>query len=227
MQIKLRNGQEIQVDVIHKKVARITIRVHSDGVVRVTVPPGQSEADARRFAERHKVWIERRLKERVNHDPPGTVRLEGNVYSVEHREHHSAHVEQTAESLIVCGPSPEARQKAFDAWWRRRVLSICSKYIGKWYPVLKSIGVEEPQISVRKMRSLWGSCTPKTARIRFNYYLICAPSDEIEYVVLHELAHLLYPNHGYKFASFMSEHMPDWKERRTNLNQCACYIESF
>lgn len=228
MRVHLRNGDDILIDVARKNVSRLTLRVHSDGAVRLTAPAATPERDLRAFAEQHVVWIERRLKERVNHDPEGTIRLEGEAFSIEHRgtPQHSS-VEQDDEVLIVSGPTLASRQRTFDAWWRRRVIAICSQFMDKWYPVLAQRGYDRPQISVRKMKSVWGSCTPKTGRIRFNYYLLCAPREQIEYVVLHELAHLAYPNHGRRFAAFMTEHMPDWKERRKVLNQCARYIDSF
>lgn len=228
MRVQLRNGEEILIDVARKNVSQLTLKVYSDGAVRLTAPSSMPEQELRGFAERHVLWIERRLRERVNNDPDGTVRLEGDALSLEQREtSRGTAVEQDNAHLVISGPTPAARQKAFDSWWRGKVIATCSQFMDKWYPVLAQRGYDRPQISVRKMKSVWGSCTPKTGRIRFNYYLLCAPKEQIEYVVLHELAHLAYPNHGRRFAAFMTKHMPDWKERRARLNQCARYIGSF
>ena len=66
---------------------------------------------------------------------------------------------------------------------------------------------EKPTIKVRKMKTLWGSCTSSQRTIRFNYYLMCASEEAIEYVVLHELAHLIYPNHGAEFKAFLTKNI--------------------
>lgn len=228
MQVQLQNGTYVPIDIVLKDVSNLTLKVNSDGSVRMTAPTGTEERALRTFAERHRVWLERRLSERVNHDPAGTIRLEGNVLLLEHMQtERKSGVEYSSGRIVVSGCSDTARQKAFDVWWRSRVIAVCSQYLAKWYPVLAKRGYTKPEISVRKMKSVWGSCTPKTGRIRFNYYLLCAPRAEIEYVVLHELAHLAFPNHGRRFRAFMTEHMPDWDERRKKLNQYARFIGSF
>lgn len=227
MQLELMSGEQVLVDVIRKNVVNLTLRVYPDGAVRVTAPYHVPEKDVRAFAERHIIWLERRLADRVNHDPPGTIRLKGCAFALDVKETQTVRVDASNGRITVSGPTDAARQKALDQWWRARVLEICAEYLQKWYPVMEQKGYAKPEITVRKMKSIWGSCTPKTGRIRFNYYLLCAPLEGIEYVVLHELAHLAYPNHGKRFASFMTEHMPDWKARRDVLNQCAPYIGSF
>jgi predicted metal-dependent hydrolase len=69
------------------------------------------------------------------------------------------------------------------------------------------------------MKSRWGSCNPRTGNITLNLQLIEKPKICIEYVALHELTHLIYPNHGRGFHSFMTLHMPDWRERKRVLEE--------
>ena len=68
------------------------------------------------------------------------------------------------------------------------------------------------------MKTLWGSCSVNRNKVTFNQYLTKAKPACIEYVVLHELVHFLYPNHSKKFYDFLSSYMPDWKERKKVLD---------
>lgn len=82
----------------------------------------------------------------------------------------------------------------------------------------KKYGVDKPALYVRKMKTLWGSCTPSKNKITLNQYLLKADLRCIQYVVLHELTHLLYPYHNTDFYNFLTIQMPDWKERKKQLD---------
>ncbi|GFO85182.1 MULTISPECIES: M48 family metallopeptidase [Anaerostipes] len=86
----------------------------------------------------------------------------------------------------------------------------------KWEPVM---GVHAQSFTLRSMKTIWGSCSTKTGRIRINLQLAVYPDDCIEYVVVHELCHLLEPSHNTRFHQLMTKFLPDWKERKRLLNQ--------
>lgn len=220
-------GTSILINVHRKDVVRLTLRVYPGGEVRITAPLSASDDEIRAFIVKHLAWLKRSLEQCKNSDPEGTIRWLGQMLELCQQLSSTKRVEKRGDKLIISGPSDIACRKALDTWWREQLLEICSAYIAKWYPVMADKGCRMPEINVRKMSARWGSCTPMAARIRFNYYLLCAPPAEIEYVVLHELAHLAYPDHGTRFKTFMTQHMPDWRERRSTLNSCTCYIGSF
>ena len=85
--------------------------------------------------------------------------------------------------------------------------------------LIEKYGIPMPKISVRKMKTLWGSCSVNRGAVTLNFYLIKARMPYIDYVVLHELTHFLYPNHSKQFYMFLSNYMPDWKERKKVLDQ--------
>ncbi len=89
----------------------------------------------------------------------------------------------------------------------------------KLFPIIEKYKLSKPKITLRKMKTLWGSCSPDRGIITFNQYLTKAKPACIEYVVLHELVHFLYPNHSKQFYNFLSSHMPDWKDRKQILDQ--------
>ena len=91
------------------------------------------------------------------------------------------------------------------------------------YPLVKKYGIEKPILRIRDMETRWGSCLTKKRIITLNKRLLEAPRNCIEYVVMHELCHLIYPNHSKQFYSFLTMLMPDWKERKDYLDKSAAY----
>ena len=107
----------------------------------------------------------------------------------------------------------------FDNWWRKESLKVVNEHVDKLYPIIEKYNIGKPKTMLRKMKTLWGSCSPHRGVVTFNQYLTKATPACIEYVVLHELVHFLYPNHGKQFYDFLSNYMPDWKARKKVLDQ--------
>ena len=113
----------------------------------------------------------------------------------------------------------ELVQKVFQKWWRTTAINTYQKITDELYEgIFKKYDVAKPTISVKKMKTLWGSCTPSKNKITLNEYLLKADIRCVQYVVLHELTHLLYPNHSPQFYDFLTVQMPDWKERKKRLD---------
>lgn len=114
--------------------------------------------------------------------------------------------------------SPMARAATADPAevreWRKVVEAFTPALVEKWEPIL---GVKAGKLAYRKMKSRWGSCQPSTGRICINVVLAICPPECLEYVVVHELCHLLVAGHGPQFRALMDSVMPDWKERRAKL----------
>ena len=98
--------------------------------------------------------------------------------------------------------------------WRKVVEAFVPVLVERWEPIL---GVKAGQLAYRKMKSRWGSCQPSTGRICINVVLALYPLECLEYVVVHELVHLLVAGHGPEFQAVMDRVMPDWKKRRAKL----------
>ena len=106
---------------------------------------------------------------------------------------------------------------------KRANKSEIKKAVEKIYPAFEPYQVPFPFIKIRKMKSLWGSCSMYKGTITLNRALIHAPFECIEYVAAHELTHFLYPNHSSHFYNRLSSIMPDYKERKKLLNQQGIY----
>ena len=116
------------------------------------------------------------------------------------------------------GMAREARAKVVAAWQRRLLLEAASALVATWEPRL---AVRVRGLSVRQMKTKWGSCTPRAGTIRLNTELVRRPRDLLEYIVVHELLHLLEPSHGPRFRRLLDQHLPAWRELRDRLNRLA------
>ena len=99
--------------------------------------------------------------------------------------------------------------------WRTVVKACVPPLVVEWERIL---GVRVQKLDYRNMKSRWGSCQPETGRVCINIRLALFPPECLEYVVVHELCHMLEPNHGAGFKALMTKVMPDWKQREGILN---------
>ena len=98
--------------------------------------------------------------------------------------------------------------------WRKVVEAFTPLLVEKWEPIL---GVKVGSLAYRKMKSRWGSCQPSTGRICINTVLALCPPECLEYIVVHEMCHLLVPGHGPEFRALLDRYLPDWRERKKKL----------
>lgn len=103
-----------------------------------------------------------------------------------------------------------------------RLKEQISRLAGKWEPVM---GVHCERWTIRDMKSRWGSCTVTKKTIRLNLQLAKKPEECVEYVVVHELTHLLEPSHNARFHAYMKTFLPDYKERKRRLENCGFFGE--
>ncbi len=99
--------------------------------------------------------------------------------------------------------------------WRTVVKACVPPLVAEWERIL---GVRVQKLDYRNMKSRWGSCQPQTGRVCINIRLALYPPECLEYVVVHELCHMLEPNHGAGFKALITKVMPDWKQRERILN---------
>ena len=103
-----------------------------------------------------------------------------------------------------------------ERWYREQIRSEVSKVIERWE---KRLGVKVERFFVQRMETRWGSCNPTAASIRLNTDLAKKPIQCLEYIVVHEMMHLLEPTHNARFIALMDRFMPQWQERRQLLNR--------
>ena len=122
-----------------------------------------------------------------------------------------SHLAQAADTPMACAARATPEEVAA---WHEMVSACVPALVAAWEPIM---GVKAGKLAYRNMTSRWGSCQPATGRICINVRLALYPPECLEYVVVHELCHLLERGHGPRFHQLMDAFMPDWKQRRAKL----------
>jgi hypothetical protein len=114
------------------------------------------------------------------------------------------------------GADEERKQAFVDHWYREQLKEAAPDLIAKWESL---IGVKVNRFFVQRMKTKWGSCRPETKSIRLNTDLAKKPPECLEYIVVHEMVHLLEPTHNGRFVALMDQFMPKWHYYRNALNR--------
>ena len=114
------------------------------------------------------------------------------------------------------GATEAKKQAVLEQWYREQLKEAASPLIAKWEPLM---GVKATRLFVQRMKTKWGSCTPGFRSIRLNTELAKKPPECLEYIVVHELLHLLEPTHNHRFVALMDQFMPKWQHYRDMLNR--------
>ncbi len=122
----------------------------------------------------------------------------------------------TIELAVPPDADREARERILERWYRAQLRQRIPPLLEKWQPV---IGVQVNEVRIKKMKTLWGSCNIKARRIWLNLELMKKSPQCLEYILVHEMVHLLERHHNERFQQFMDHFLPDWRMRRDELNR--------
>ena len=117
--------------------------------------------------------------------------------------------------FVKPGTSPDQREAVLSRWHRDRLKALIPALLEKWEPI---IGVQVAHWGIKKMKTKWGSCNAAARRVWFNLELVKKPVQCLEYMVVHELVHLLERHHNENFTALMEAHVPQWRQHRAMLN---------
>jgi len=219
---------EIFIDVLKKDIKNIHLSVNPpNGKVKISAPLRMSLDAIRLFAISKLGWIktqQNKMRSQPRETPREYLEKEshfvwGQRYLLRIIEANvTPHVELTHSDLVLTvrpGSGEEKRQEIVQKWYREQLRVAVAPLVHKWEQIL---GVQAAAFFVRKMKTRWGSCNPSSRYIRFNTDLAKKPSQCLEYIVVHELIHLLEPTHNKNFIDLMDQHLPTWKCCRDHLN---------
>ena len=223
------NGNDVLVCVVRKKMTQVRLKVFPSGEVRLSVPIDTPDEWICSFINSKQKWIEERLQnfaktkaiEKEEHIQSGTsTRILGRQLTIRVVPSSQKRIarEDSILTVLTTASDQMAIDRQFNNWWQKTAKMYYQEVVDRLFPVIGKYGVEKPVVSVLKMKTLWGSCSRQHNKINLNFYLYKAPSPCVEYVILHEMAHFLYPHHDKDFYDFISIHMPDWKERKKQLD---------
>jgi predicted metal-dependent hydrolase len=225
-QIKL---GDIAIDVVRKDIKNIHLTVHPPaGRVRISAPKRMTLDTIRVFAISKLGWIKKhqhKLQEQVREMPREYLDREshflwGKRYLFKVEEKDSAAYVSLSHNTMVLHIRPDTndqrKRDLLAEWYREKLKEVVPGLIAKWEPLM---GVKVEKTFYQKMKTKWGSCNYRSGHIRLNTELAKKPPECLEYVVVHELAHLLEPSHNSRFISLMDQFMPSWRNQRKELNR--------
>jgi predicted metal-dependent hydrolase len=219
----------IAVDVVLKDIKNIHLSVHPPtGKVRISAPARMNVDTIRLFAISKLGWIKQqqhKLREQERETPREYLDREshylwGKRYLLKVSESDEPPtVELTQNRLLLrCrrGTDLAKRQTLIDQWYRDQLRQAVPPLLAKWEPLT---GTKVDRVFVRQMKTKWGTCNPPAATIRLNTDLAKKPRECLEYIIVHEMLHLLEPTHNARFIALMDQFMPKWKLCRDMLNR--------
>jgi predicted metal-dependent hydrolase len=220
----------MRVSVVRKAIKNLHLGVYPpDGRVRVAVPLALSDAAVRVAVIGKLRWI-RRQQAGFAHQARESDRemVSGESHYFLGRRYLLEVVDTRGKAGVVLrnrrtmelhtrsGVDAEQRERVLQRWYRERLLELVPPLLAKWQ---SSLRVEVAEWGIKKMKTKWGSCNPKAGRVWLNLELAKKPPECLEYVVVHELAHLLARHHDDRFHALLDRHLPRWRAVRAVLNR--------
>ena len=210
-----------------KKVKNLNLRIGPDGKVTVSSPFRVPLSVIEGFILQKAGFIQKALQ-RAESSPVEkkrtcetgeSFRFFGKTLRIQIEKGKKAGAALVGDVLLLTVTENTNREKLFDGFCREKSREIFRQMTMDLCPLLSEYAVPMPEITVRRMKSRWGSCAVGKGRITLNLCLMEAPSECIQYVIFHELCHFVHPNHSKSFHQLVSSRMPDWKERKQKLRE--------
>jgi len=220
---------EITVALTRKDVKHVHLSVHPpSGRVTLVAPEGTRLEVARAYAVSKLRWIrdqQAKLREQARETPRQFVERESHtlwgrryLMTVLHREAKPCITLDHKRITLTVRPGSDAGRRAavIHEWHKSLLHEVVPTLIKKWESKLE---VKVAGYYLQRMKTKWGSCNHKAGHIRLNTELVKKPKDLLEYVIAHEMMHLLEPTHSDRFTAILEEHYPNWREARAELNE--------
>ncbi len=212
-------------NVHRKKVKNINLRINQDMEIYISAPVNLHAGYIENFIRSKEGWIkkvlekveEAKLKRVLYKYETGEIhKLLGKEYRLKIlKGNNRVSIKGDEIILTTYSDNPEDRKKTLDKWYFENAKKVFSKAVDKWLDILDE---KIEHLSIKPMKTRWGSCNYVKRYINLNTELIKRSMFEIEYVVLHELTHLKYPNHGKGFYRYMENYMPNYRTAEKLLN---------
>ena len=183
---------DLRVAVAKKRIRSMRLRVRADGTIACSVPLGTGRRTAEDFVASHAAWIEQAVAKVAAERSAPRVLSAGSVAA------------RAGLTLADC-------TDGYSAAWKRTAEETFMRTARRFLPCFAGRALPPFTLKGRAMRTLWGSCNRRTNTITLNWQLLAAPQPCIDYVVLHELTHFLYPHHDRTFYAFIARHLADYK----------------
>ena len=220
---------EISILVTRKAIKNVHLSVHPpEGRVTLVAPSGTRLEVARAYAISKLSWIraqQKKLDNQARETPRQFIERESHylwgrryLLTVKYQEvKPSVSLDPKRITLTVRpGSDADKRSAVIHAWHKSLLHDVVPPLIAKWERKLK---VKVDGYFLQRMKTKWGSCNHRAGHIRLNTELVKKPKDLLEYVIVHEMVHLIEPTHSDRFIAILEAHYPTWREARAELNE--------
>ena len=219
---------ELTIQVTRKAIKNVHLSVHPpDGRVTLAAPSRSRLEVVRAYAISKLGWIRdqrARLKAQAREAPRQFVGREshylwGRRYLLKVIERDTRPGVSLSHKHITLsirpGSSRDKRAEVMHEWHKRLLHQAVPPLIARWE---QKLGVKVSRYYLQRMKTKWGSCNHRAGNIRLNTELVKKPKDLLEYIIVHEMAHLIEPTHNEQFVAILNQHYPSWQEARDELN---------
>lgn len=221
---------KLDIDVVRKNIKNMHLAVYPPtGRIRLAAPIKTDDEVIRLFAISKISWINRHIKNFKSQDresPRDYVSGESHYFQgkrylinvIEHDGYNKVEIKNHKELnlFVKAGLDKKQKAKVLKEWYRKELKAQIPSILEKWEEI---IGVKANQWGVKHMRTKWGTCNVEDKRIWVNLELAKKPKNCLEYIIAHELVHLLERSHNERFIALMNKFMPKWRSHRDELNR--------
>lgn len=215
-----------EVKIIKKDVKNITLKVRPNGEAILTVPKTASDEHIKFIIKKRAKWIAQKRTFFASFKTPQKKYVSGEDFRYLGRSYRLKVVQSKEERVkLQCGylelfvkdkNDLKRKENLVYEWYYEKATLYFFNILQEFNKIVKQ---DIKSVKIRQMKTRWGSCNPYKSYINLNIELIKKPKACIEYIVFHELAHLLYPDHSKKFYDYLSLYMPDWQKRKEILER--------
>ena len=226
---------EIAIAVTRKDIKNVHLTVHPpSGRVTLSAPKATRLEVARAYAISKLGWIrdqQKRLADQARETPRQFVNRESHLLwgrrylmTVVYRESKPSVVLDHKRITLIAHPKSDATKRAeiIHKWHKSLLHQAVPPLIQKWE---QKLNVKVSGYFLQRMKTKWGSCNYRAGHIRLNTELVKKPKDLLEYVIVHEMVHLIEPTHSERFVAILQKHYPTWREARAELNELPLVAE--
>ncbi len=213
------------IQIIKKDIKNITLKVKPTCEVILTAPLLTTDEHIEYILKKRKDWISKKIEfYKANYKPQIKEYVSGENFKYLGKNYRLKIIQSDDECVklqrgyiqifIKNKSNLEKKKKLLNDWYLIKAENYFKKIIAKY---LSIVNVNIQNIRIRQMKTRWGSCNSAKSYINLNSELIKKPSNAIEYVIFHELSHLVHSNHSREFYNYLSTYMPDWQKRKSRL----------
>ncbi len=217
----------LPVTLLRKRIKNLNLRIHRTGDVQISAPMKHPLAGIYRFLQDKRAWIDnhrQRLLQTQHNATPKTLQSGDLLFFLGQRYELILHDSAERTHIVIehgslhffmkTNMTFEQKQLLLTRWYRMQMQQQLPTLFAKWENI---IGVRANAYTIRSMKTRWGSCHPVKKVISLNLRLIQKPLICLEYVIVHELVHLLEASHNKRFYDFMNHFLPDWQQVKMRL----------